>query len=227
MNMNRRLAMVGCLVAVMAMDLGCCASAQEERSRDLMNIVVGQLRLPAGNGARGVHVIIDISSDGSTTREWLELDDGLRFRSSFTGSLTRLQIVTGVSTLVHRFDAGELAGLTKGNSVDVGNIDLRRHLQAHKIKFSSAGANTLRAGMWLEKPSTDFAGNLPSLGSRQFPELEAGKEMDLLLPSRFDAGYFLVEEPADARRGRDWRSGKQRLFGPFRSPDLPAELRIQ
>ena len=225
--MNRLLAIVGCLTAVIAVHLGCYASAQEERSRRLTNIVVGQLRLPAGGGARGVHVIIDIANDGSTSREWLNLDSELRFRSSFAGSLTKLEIATGVSTTVHQFNAEELARLTKQNSIDVGTIDLLEQLQAHKIKFSSAGANTLRTGMWLEKPSTDFAGNLPSLGSRQFPEIEAGKEMDLLLPSKFDTAYFLVEEPADARRGREWRSGKQMLFGPFRSPELPTELRIQ
>jgi len=227
MNMNRHLAIIGCLSAVFAMHLGCSSSAQEVQSPKLEQVVVGQLQLSAGNGARGVHVIIDIAKDGSTTREWLNLDDEFRFRSSFTGSLTKLEIATGVSTIVHRFNAQELARLTKQNSVDVGTIDLRKRLQAHKIKFSSEGASTLRTGMWLEKPNTDFAGNLPSLGSRQFPEIEAGKELDLLLPSEFDTAYFLVEEPADKRRGREWRSGKQNLFGPFRSSELPTELRIQ
>jgi hypothetical protein len=209
------------------MHLACYASAQEVLGSQSRNFVVGQLRLPAGDGARGVHVIIDIATDGSTTREWLNLDKDLRFRSSFTGSLTKLEIATGVSAIVHRINAQELARLTNQNAIDVGTIDLSNRLQAHKITFSSAGAKTLRTGMWLEKPNTDFEGNLPSLGSRQFPEIEAGKEMDLLLPSKFDAAYFLVEEPADKRRGREWRSGKQELFGPFRASELPAELRIQ
>lgn len=227
MNMNRHLSIIGFLSAVFAMHLGYSSSAQEVQSPKLEQVVVGQLQLPAGNGARGVHVIIDFAKDGSKAREWLSLDNKFRFRSTFTGALTKLKISTGVSNIVHQFNAQELARLMKNNSVDVGTIDLRKRLQAHKIKFSSEGASRLRTGMWLEKPNNDFAGNLPSLGSRQFQEIQAGKEMELLLPSEFDTAYFLVEEPADKRRGREWRSGKQKLFGPFRSSELPTELRIQ
>ncbi len=227
MNLIRRRAIFRCILAVVAMCLSCSLPAQNVQNPKLDQVVVGQLQLPPGNGARGVHVIIDIVNDGSTTREWLNLDDAFRFQGSFTGALTRLEIATGVSTIVHRFNEPELAQLKKQNSVDIGIIDLRRRLQSHKITFFSEGAKTLRTGMWLEKPNTDFMGNLPSLGSRQFPEVKEGKEMDLLLPSEFDSAYFLLEEPADERRGREWRSGKQNLFGPFRSTELPAELRIQ
>ncbi len=189
--------------------------------------VVGQLQLPPGSGSRGMHVIIDVVNHGTKTREWLKLDEKFRFRSSFTGTLTKLEIATGVATIVHRLNAQELARLTKQATVDVGAIDLRKRLQAHKIKLLSDNATTLRIGMSLKEPARDFTGSLPSLGSRQFPEIEAGKEMNWLLPSEFDTAYFLVEEPADERRGREWRSGKQKLFGPFRSSDLPTELKIQ
>ena len=225
MSMNR--AIIGCLSAVFALHPGCSSTAHEAKNPKSERIVTGQLLLPDGIGARGVQVIIDIAKDGSTTREWLELNNDLKFQKSFNGTLTKLEIATGLSTIVHRLNAKELARPTQQNSVDVGTIDLRRRLQSHKIKFFSDGASVLRAGMWLEKPKTDFAGSLPSLGSRQFPEIETGNEMDLLLPSEFDAAYFLVEAPADKRRGKEWRSGKQKLFGPFRSSELPAELRLQ
>ena len=190
-------------------------------------VVVGQLQLPTGSGSRGMHVIIDVANHESTNRQWLKLDEEFRFRSSFKGILTNLEIATGVATIVHRLNAQELAQLTKQNTVDVGTIDLRKRLQARKIKLLSDSATTLRIGMWLEEPARDFAGSLPSLGSRQFPEIEAGKEMNWLLPSEFDTAYFLVEEAANERRGREWRGGKQKLFGPFRSSELPTELKIQ
>lgn len=45
-----------------------------------------------------------------------------------------------------------------------------------------------------------------------------------LLPRDADAICFLVERPAGPERGAAWCSGHQRLFGPFTSADLPAEM---
>lgn len=220
-------ALVGCLSALNVMHFSCSVSAQQDQPRHQEQVVFGQLQLPPGEGARGVHAIIDIARDGATTREWLELDDEFRFRSTFTGTLKELEIATGPSPVVYRLKAGELAQKKKKNAVDIGTIDLRQRMQAHTIKILSDEAATLRIGMFTEKPATDFEGNLPSLGSRQFPEVPAGQEMTWLLPSELDTAYFLVEEPVDERRGREWRSGKQKLFGPFRSSELPAELEFQ
>lgn len=225
--MNRHLSTASSLSVVFAVCFGCSSSAQVVLVPKSNQVVVGQLQLPPGTGSRGMHVIIDIADAGSTTREWVELDDEFRFRSSFTGTLKKLEIATGLATIVHQFSAQELTLLTKQKTVDIGTIDLRKRLQSLKVKLLSNSATTLRVGMWFEKPATDFLGSLPSLGSRQFSEIEAGKEMDWLIPAEFDTAYFLVEEPADKRRGQKWRSGKQELFGPFRSTKLPNQFKIK
>lgn len=225
--MIRQLAMIASLSIVVAVNLGGSTSAQVVSIATSNQVVVGQLHLPRGNGSRGMHVIIDVANGKSTTREWLTLDKEFRFRSSFKGALKKLEIATGVATIAHRLNAQELALLKKRDTVDIGTIDLRGRLQSHKFVFLSKDATTLRIGMWLQKPATDFSGSLPSLGSRQFLEIDAGKEMNWLVPSQFDTAYFLVEEPADKRRGREWKSGQQQLFGPFSSAELPAKLKIQ
>lgn len=225
--MNRHLTIIGSLSIVFAVYFGRSSSAQVVPVPKSNQVVLGQLQLPPGTGSRGMHVIIDVADGESTNREWVELDDEFRFRSPFTGTLTKLEIATGMATIVHRLNAQELARLTNRKTVDVGTIDLRKRLQAHRLTLLSHDATTLRVGMWFEKPATDFSGNLPSLGSRQFTEMEAGKEMIWLIPSEFDTAYFLVEEPADKRRGRKWQSGKQELLGPFRATKLPNALKIQ
>ena len=48
--------------------------------------------------------------------------------------------------------------------------------------------------------------------------------MDWLLPRKAQPIYFLVERPVGSDGEGEWRSGRQRLFGPFTSADLPAEL---
>jgi hypothetical protein len=49
-------------------------------------------------------------------------------------------------------------------------------------------------------------------------------EVDWLLAPQTHSIHFLVERPADSRRGRDWRSGRQQLFGPFTTAQFPGEL---
>lgn len=188
--------------------------------------VVGQLLLPYGTGSRGVQVIATvISEDNAIHSEWLDLDEQYRFRGSLTGMLKELEIVTGIDKTVHQIVGQELVRFIKGDEIDIGTIDLRERLLSHKIKLTTGNkANTaaLRIGMWFEKPPTGV-----SLGSRQFPEVSTGTEIEWLLPREFDRVYFLVERPANTRRGRNWRSGKQSLFGPFSSRELPTELKIE
>lgn len=225
--MKRHLAITGSLSVVFAVYFTCSSSMHAAAVPDSNSVVVGKLRLPPGTGSRGVHVIIDSSDGESTNREWVELDDGFGFRCSFSGTLKRLQIATGMATIVHQLNAQELKRLSKKKTVDIGTIDLRKRLQAYRFKLLSDDATTLRIGMWFEEPATDHSGNLPSLGSRQFSEIEAGKQMNWLIPSEFNVAYFLVEEPADERRGRKWKSGKQKRFGPFRFTRLPGEFEIR
>lgn len=227
MNTNRLLLTICRLSAVLTVYLGCSAYAQEAPTPAEDRVIVGQLLLPAEDGPRGMHVIIDVAQGETISRQWLKLDGDSKFHSSFKGAPQQLEIATGLAHVVHRMGAQELARLTKQDTVDIGTIDLRTRLQSHKITMRSETATTLRAGMWFAAPATDFAGNLPSLGSRQFPEIAAGVEMNWLIPSQFEIVYLLVEEPADERRGREWRGGKQKLFGPYRPLELPHELTME
>lgn len=189
-------------------------------------LIKGQLRLPAGEGSRGIHVIVDIRGGRKTIRKWLELDDEFKFQSTYSGELESLEIATGPALIAHRLTAQDLAKFQKREFVDVGVIDLTKQLRGYKIKLTSENAPTIRLGMWRGKPGTDGLGNLPSLGSRQFREIKSGATVDWLLPSTFDSAYFLMEEPADNKRGRQWRTGKQKLFGPIQLSKMPRHFKI-
>ena len=67
-------------------------------------------------------------------------------------------------------------------------------------------------------------GESVSLGSRQFPPVTLPCELEWLLPQDAESIYFLVERPEGSGRGIHWRSGSQRLFGPFTSTGFPSEL---
>jgi len=73
-------------------------------------------------------------------------------------------------------------------------------------------------------PPVGPSGERIALGSRQFPPVALGSEVEWLLPHEAKSIYFLVERPIGSGRGREWRSGHQRLFGPFTSATLPIEL---
>lgn len=72
-------------------------------------------------------------------------------------------------------------------------------------------------------PPVGPRGERIALGPRQFPPIALGSEVEWLLPHEALPVYFLVERPAGSGRGREWRSGHQRLFGPFTSATLPTE----
>ena len=204
---------------------GCSTADQSEPVRSSSQVVVGQLLLPAGNGPRGIQVVIGVvADDASVHHEWLVLDEEYRFRKSFIGRLKEFEVVAGIDKTVFEISDTQLARLSKLSKVDVGDIDLRERLQARKFRLlTEDGSNkTLRIGMWFGKPPAGV-----SLGSRQFPEMESGAEASWLLPREFDGVYWLAEEPIGEKRGRHWRSGKQTLFGPFVSSELPAELTIE
>ena len=74
-------------------------------------------------------------------------------------------------------------------------------------------------------PPVGPQGEPVSLGSRQFPPVALGTEVEWLLGHDAHSIYFLVERPADeGLRTRPWRSGYQQLFGPFTAAEIPSEL---
>jgi hypothetical protein len=70
-------------------------------------------------------------------------------------------------------------------------------------------------------PPVDPHGEPVALGSRQFPPVPIGSEMEWLLPHEAQSIYFLVEHPG---RDGEWREGRQELFGAFTLAKQPAEL---
>jgi hypothetical protein len=48
--------------------------------------------------------------------------------------------------------------------------------------------------------------------------------VEWLLPPEAQSIYFLLERPVGSGPATEWRSGRQRLFGPFVSSELPDEL---
>ena len=87
-----------------------------------------------------------------------------------------------------------------------------------------AAQGVVRIGMWFGPPPVGPQGEPVSLGSRQFPPVVLGSELEWLLPHEARDVHFLVERPDGPGRGTDWRSGRQRLFGPFTAAEFPAEL---
>jgi len=170
--------------------------------------LVGQLLLPRGSGSRGVEVVATFTETGSAPRKkWILFDEEGRFADTFRGRLTRMVVSTGLRTQLHSIEAEDLPEINQTGQVDVGVIDLRDRLIRHRL--------ILRVG-----PS----GEPVSLGSRQFPPVALGSEMEWLLPLKAQSLYFLVERPVGPALEPEWRGGYQRLFGPFTSSNLPAEL---
>lgn len=227
MNISRYFAKIGSILLIHLTAINSVLYAQPVEVRPIEKIVKGELLLPPGDGSRGIHLIIDVVNNESLNRHWLSLEEGFKFQKNFVGTLEKLEVATALSTIVYQLNEKELSQLASKSIVNLGTIDLRTQLKNHKITILSQNKNTLRIGMWLNKPVTDTSGYLPSLGSRQFPEIEAGTEINYLIPSKFDTAYFLLEEPSDNKRGKEWRSGKQKLFGPFSSSKLPSVLEIQ
>lgn len=218
------------VTTILLVSLAACARRVELRTGDgfasIESTLVGQVTLPAGSGSRGVEVQVLVSSAGDTPqRSWVLFDERGRFSHRFRGSLTRVEVSAGV--VVHRIDAGELLDMHSRGRIDVGVIDLRDRLKAHRLMLRAADGKPggdVRVGMWVGLPPVGPRGESVSLGSRQFPPIALGSAMEWLLPRDTQDLYFLVERPADAARGKEWRSGRQQLFGPFPSKGVPSEF---
>jgi hypothetical protein len=173
-------------------------------------------------------VLVTVTETGSDPRVvWLLFDEQGRFAQSFRGSLTSVKVTAGIGLEVYRIDAGDLPQVNQDGQVDVGVIDLRDRLARHRMLVRAADGKPLgdvRVAMWFGLPPRGPGGERVALGSRQFPPVTLGSEVEWLLSHDAHSIYFLVERPIGPARGTEWRSGHQRLFGPFTSADIPAEL---
>lgn len=189
--------------------------------------MVGRLLLPSGSGSRGVEVLLQVAESADAPRTlWVLFDDDGRVSETYRGTLNELLVTTGGFDVV-RLGAGDLPAPDRAGRVDVGTIDLRERLARRRFLLRESDgdrAGVVRVGMWSGPPPVGPRGEPVSLGSRQFPEIDVGTELEWLLPHDARDVYFLVERPDGPSRGVAWHSGEQQLFGPFRAADFPTEL---
>ncbi len=218
------------MVAAAAM-CGCRGeSTIDQRSAAIDPTVVGQLLLPRGSGSRGVEVLVEVEPhDGVPQTVWVLFDEQGRFSRTFRATPTRIKVTAG-GREIHRIDPGDMPGVNLSGEIDLGSIDLRERLVRHRLVVRAADdspPDTVRVAMWFGPPPVGPEGEPVSLGSRQFPPVALGSELEWLLPHEAQEVYFLVERPAGPGRGTEWRSGQQSLFGPFSSTDLPKDLVVE
>jgi hypothetical protein len=215
-------------VSPLVVILAVTASAAPGQEPSPEHSLFGRLLLPAGSGSRGVEVIVETVARGNEPRRtWLLFDEQGNFTHDFEGKLTRLVVAAGIGREVYRLDADEVPEADQGRRIDVGVIDLREQLVKHRLLLRAAEGRpegVVRIGMFLGPPPRGPRGETVSLGSRQFPPVTLASELEWLLPHDAESIYFLVERPDGSGRGIHWRSGRQRLFGPFTSADFPSEL---
>lgn len=202
--------------------------ASDQHSAPVECALVGQLLLPSGFGSRGVEVLVRVAPSGGEPRTvWVLFDEQGRFSHTFRGTLTSVTVTAGIGREIHRIDAGDLPEVNQAGQIDVGVINLRDRLMRHRLMLRAADGKPpgdVRVAMWFGPPPVGPAGGRVELGSRQFPPVALGSELEWLLPHEAREVYFLVERPAGSGLGSEWRSGQQRLFGPFTSAELPVEL---
>jgi len=203
-------------------------AAREQHAASPERVMVGQVLLPSGFGSRGVEVLITVTGADSGTRTvWVLFDEQGRFAHTLRGSLTDVRITAGIGDEVHRIDTEDLPEVNRAGRIDLGVIDLRERLSMHRMVLRAADGKPqgdVRVAMWFGLPPVGPEGEPVSLGSRQFPQVALGSEVEWLLSHEAHSIYFLVERPSGVGRGTKWRSGHQRLFGPFTSAEIPAEL---
>lgn len=229
--MNLRSLERAALLLVLAATCACRGSLDNEHDRAAGEpAVVGRLLLPSGSGSRGVEVLLTVAPpEGEPRTVWVLFDDQGHFSHPLTETLVDVEVTTGARAVV-RIDAAELPEADRAGGIDLGTIDLRDRLRNHRLILRAADgepAGDVRIGMWLGPPPRGPQGEPVSLGSRQFPEIELGSELEWLLPPDARDVFFLVERPDGPSRGTSWRSGEQTLFGPFTSAELPAELVLE
>ena len=224
----RRLALT-LVAASLVWTAACVRSADPERPRNAApgeSTLVGQLLLPRGAGSRGVELRITRSGHEHPV-DWVLFDEQGRFKHTFGGVLTGVTV--SAASEVHRIDSADLPPADPAGRIDLGVIDLRERLTERRLLVRAAEGQPpgeVRVGMWFHPPPSGPQGEPVSLGSRQFPPVALGSEMAWLVPNEAHSIYFLVERPSGPGRGTNWRSGHQKLFGPFGSARWPAELLV-
>ena len=207
-----------------------CQGEQESHQGALASELelVGQLFLPDGSGNRGVEVVVTATDAESESRDkWILFDDEGRFSGTFQGSISSIIVSTGLRAELHRIEAEDLPEINQAGQIDVGVIDLRDRLTRHRLYLREAdGASNgdVKVALCFGLPPVGPSGEPVSLGSRQFPPVTLGSEVEWLLPLKVQSIYFLVERPVGHGIRREWRGGHQKLFGPFNSTNLPTEL---
>ncbi len=203
-------------------------SSSETSENPKPQTLIGQLRLPEGTGSRGVEIQVDVAArKGEPPTIWVLFDEQGRFLHTFPRAVTRVKITAGLCAEVHRIEADKLPQANQAGQIDVGVIDLRDELVRHRMQLHAAKdkpGGDVKVALCFGLPPVGPQGQRVSLGSRQFPAIPLGSEIEWLLPRESEPVYFLIERPADAGRGRDWRTGAQQLFGPFPRSELPVEL---
>jgi hypothetical protein len=207
------------------MALACSATGQEPGAASTL---AGRLLLPDGTGSRGVEVIVRTTvPDEEPRRTWLLFDEQGDFEHTFDGKLTQLVVAAGIGRVVHRIGADRFPPADDAEHIDLGTIDLGDALVERRLVLRAAEGKpggVVRIGMFEGEPYRGPQGEPVSLGSRQFPPVTLGSGVAWLLPPDAESVYFLVERPDGSGRGVHWRSGRQRLFGPFTAEAFPSEL---
>lgn len=206
---------------------GSAESASAATSPDSTELT-GRLLLPGSGGRRGVELHVDVvGTAGGAEQTWVLPDDDGRFRAAVPGRPTLVVVSTGSEVL--RLEESDLPDVNGRGEVDLGDIDLRDLLVAREVRVSSGDQvndGLVRVGLWIGPPHRGPQGELPSLGSKQFPSLKLGSTNEWLLPEDVVDIYFLVELPAEPPSAAGWRSGAQQVFGPYDGSAFPLELRL-
>ncbi|MEM8929678.1 MAG: serine hydrolase [Acidobacteriota bacterium] len=196
--------------------------------------LTGRLVLPDGRGSRGVEIVVtetvvtDTGDGERPQRRWVLFDDDGRFTHTVQGRVLRVSVSTGLWNELHRIESDALPAIDAAGRIDLGTIDLRDRLIQHRMVVrAAAGAppGEVRMALCFGPPPVGPNGGRVALGSRQFPPIPLGSEVDWLLPRGARDVHFLAERPAPSNDG-SWRTGYQRLFGPFTVENLPTELRM-
>lgn len=221
---------VAVLLGLAASCAGGADTAKTRQDQPQDSMVTGQLLLPGGFKRRGVELHVTVTpAEGESRDTWVMFDEKGHFSHSFEGNLSSVAVLAGASSEVYRMNAKALQQKKEHGRFDVGPIDLRDLLKPHRLVVRDADGQPpgqVRVGMWPRPPAKGPYGGNVSLGSKQFPTRAIGEEQEWLVSPKAKAIYFLVERRAEGEQDGGWRSGPQRLFGPFTPADLPTELRI-
>ena len=214
--------------AVSCANNGQAETAQSGASHE--RTMVGQILLPAGSTRRGTELHATVTtSNGEILDRWLLFDKEGYFAYTLEGVLSSVTVTAGGAE-VYRIEVEDLPETNQAHGFDIGIIDLRALLKNHRLKVRAAeGASIgeIRVAMWFGLPPVGPEGGRVSLGSKQFPTVRIGSEEEWLVPFDTHSIYFLVERQAGSGQSEYWRSGRQTLFGPFTTENLPTELVLE